>query len=292
MKILIMYKSWVGYLPRFVEEGKKRGAEVTLVHFTDLSLRTGQDLRSTIVRVKGMDIKEFDLVYVRSVGKYHEELTLLADYCKTHNIKLLERTLKEGNVDRDHKSYEALKLLAAGLGYPKSYFSSPAKIMSHLRRENTWPVVIKPTGGKRGRAVYLVRDLETAEKIFQGRVKLNYVVQDYIENDGEYRVWVIGGKLFGAMHRPVRTGGFEIVGMTGQSKKVELNEAMAKLAVRAAEVLEVDAAGIDMVRDKKTGTPYVLEVNRAAVFGIFERKTGLNVVGAIMEWLTQQVSTS
>lgn len=278
-------------MPRFVEEGKKLSADVQLSHFTDLSLRTGKDNKSTVVRAKGVDIKEFDLVFVRSVGKYHEEMTILADYCKTQGVKLLERALQQGNVDRDHKSYEALRLLGAGLGYPKSYFSSPKKILSYLQREDRWPIVIKDTGGKLGRAAYFVRDFEIAKEIFKGRVKKNYVVQEYIENDGEYRVWVIGGKILGAMHRPMRIGEFEMVGVVGKSKPVELDKDMKELALKAVEALDVDAAGIDMVRDKKSGKPYILEVNRAAVFGTFERITGLNVVGAIMKWLVGQVKS-
>ncbi len=283
MKILLMYKSWAGYLPRFVEEGKKLGAEIILGHFTELTLR----LRSgqAVVEINGADVKDFDLVYVRSVGEYHEEMTILADYCKANKIKLLERTLAEGNVDRDHKSYEALKLLEAGLGYPKSFFGSAKQTLDYLRQNTIWPIVIKDTGGRRGRGVYLVPDIETVEKIYLGRARSNYVVQEYIKNDGEYRVWVIGGKVIGAMHRPVRVGGFEMVGMTGKSKTIELDREMETLAIKAAEALEVDVAGIDMVRQSGTGTPYVLEVNRAAVFDTFERVTGINVVVKIVEWL-------
>lgn len=282
MKILVMYKSWAGYLPRFVEEGRKVGIEVTLGHFSELVLETGDGVG---VKLGGKDVKEFDLVYVRSVGDYHEEMTILAEYCKTHQVKLLERTLKDGNVDRDHKSYEALKLLEAGLGYPKSFFGSAGETLQYLRQNSQWPVVIKDTGGRRGRGAYLVKDIETVEKIYLGRGKKNYLVQEYIPNNGEYRVWVVGGKVIGAMHRPVRVGGFELVGITGKSTKIEVDENMADLAIKAAEALEVDVAALDMVKDSQSGQLYVLEVNRAGSFDTFERVTGINVVGKMMEWL-------
>lgn len=287
MKILVMYKMWAAYLPRFVTEGERRGAEVKLAHFTEIILEAGD----TGVKLMAGDenIKDFDLIYVRSVGQYHEEMTLLADYCQTQKLKLLERALRYGNVDRDHKSYEALKLLEVGLGYPKSFFGAGEQILKHLRKINQWPVVIKDTGGRRGRGVYKVGNLELAERILRGRVKRNYVVQDYIKNDGEYRVWVVGGKFIGAMHRPVREGEYELVGIMGKSKKVELEPEMKELAIKAAEALKIDVAGIDMVCDAETGKAYVLEVNRAPVFEVFEKVTGVNVVREIMEWLVGQV---
>ena len=281
-KILVMYKAWAGYLPRFVEEGKKQGLEILLGHFTQMVLEVNDGV---MVTVGGQDVKCFDLVYVRSVGEYHEEMTILAEYCKMHNIKLVERTLRDGNVDRDHKSYEALKLLAEGLGYPKSFFGSAQQTLEYLRRNATWPIVVKDTGGRRGRGAYLVRDIETVEKIYLGRSKRNYLVQEYIENDGEYRVWVVGGKVIGAMHRPVRVGGFELVGITGKSTKIQLDTEMEALAIKAAEALEIDVAGIDMVKGLKDGKPYVLEVNRAGSFDTFERVTDINVVAKIVEWL-------
>ncbi len=285
-KILVMYKSWVGYLPRFVEEGKQQGVEVFLGHFAQMVLEVNDGVK---VVVDGQGVEDFDLVYVRSVGEYHEEMAILAEYCRMHQVKLLERTLRDGNVDRDHKSYEALKLLEAGLGYPKSFFGSAPMTLKYLRKLKMWPVVIKDTGGRRGRGAYLVRDIETVEKIYLGRSKRNYLVQEYIENDGEYRVWVIGGKVIGAMHRPVRVGGFELVGITGKSKPIELDAEMKELAVKAAEALEVDVAGIDMVRGLRDGKPYVLEVNRAGSFDTFERVTRINVVSKIVEWLNGQV---
>jgi len=289
MKILVMYKMWGSYLPRFVVEGERKGVEVKLEHFTELKLETKE--KGVSLKAGDIDVKEFDLVYVRSVGQYHEEMTLLADYCKTNKVKLLETALQHGNVDRDHKSYEALKLLGAGLGYPKSFFSSAKQTLKYLETNKKWPVVIKDTGGRRGRGVYKVGSLELAEKIFQGRVRRNYVVQDYIKNDGEYRVWVIGGKYIGAMHRPVREGQYELVGIMGKSTPVKLGRQMRELAINAAAALEIDVAGIDMVKDVETGCGYVLEVNRAGVFGVFEKVTGLNIVGEIMDWLIKQGKT-
>ena len=60
---------------------------------------------------------------------------------------------------------------------------------------------------------------------------------------------------------------------------------MEALAIKAAEALEIDVAGIDMVKGLKDGKPYVLEVNRAGSFDTFERVTDINVVAKIVEWL-------
>ena len=66
---------------------------------------------------------------------------------------------------------------------------------------------------------------------------------------------------------------------------VELSEDQSEIAVRAAETLGLDIAGVDML-DSSRG-PLVLEVNSSPGLEGIEKATRVNVAGKVAEHLTR-----
>jgi glutathione synthase/RimK-type ligase-like ATP-grasp enzyme len=64
----------------------------------------------------------------------------------------------------------------------------------------------------------------------------------------------------------------------------EVPEAVVKTAEAAARALEVEVAGTDLVISKKTGEVYIIEVNEAPQFKVFEKRTKINAPRKILEY--------
>ena len=62
-------------------------------------------------------------------------------------------------------------------------------------------------------------------------------------------------------------------------------ESSSTLAVMAANALEIDIAGVDIIHDEATGKAYVLEVNSAPRWESIEKDTGLNIEREILKFL-------
>ena len=68
------------------------------------------------------------------------------------------------------------------------------------------------------------------------------------------------------------------------------NKAEIATAVRAAQILELGVAGVDMIRSKRG--PLVLEVNASPGLEGIEAATGIDVAGAVVEFVTQEAASS
>ena len=95
-----------------------------------------------------------------------------------------------------------------------------------------------------------------------------YLFQKFINIDREFRVLVLGGSV-GIIHTKTTrdNSGFKI-GYSDMDEYPEFLKSRRSLgsikdtAVKAAKVLHVDIAGVDICRERETGKLFVFEVNR------------------------------
>jgi RimK family alpha-L-glutamate ligase len=130
----------------------------------------------------------------------------------------------------------------------------------------------------------LVRDLRKSETE-EGK---RYMLQEFIANDGDYRVLVLGKKVLGVMKRSSQSVE-EFKNNYSVGGKVEvatLPQNILDLAVKAAEVCGLAVAGVDVAfRDYDIKKPVIWEVNKGPQFKGFMQATGINVPGEIVKYL-------
>jgi ribosomal protein S6--L-glutamate ligase len=158
----------------------------------------------------------------------------------------------------------------------------------------SFPVILKGSGGDRGTRVYKADNLKELEKLVrklrpsetgEGR---RYLLQEYIENDGDYRVLVLGEKVLGVMKRSSQSKDeFRNNYSAGGAVEVaELPEDVKKLAVKAAKVCGLAVAGVDVAfRDFDRTKPVIWEVNKGPQFKGFMKATGIDVPSEIVKYL-------
>jgi len=115
------------------------------------------------------------------------------------------------------------------------------------------------------------------------------IIQQFIgEAAGrDYRAFVVGDKVVAAMLRTAPEGEFRSnIHRGGEGQLVKLPRSFATAAIKAAKVLGLRVAGVDMM-ESKTG-PMIIEVNSSPGFEGIERATGLNIAGTIMDEVIKQ----
>ena len=111
-------------------------------------------------------------------------------------------------------------------------------------------------------------------------------MQEFIKDAGgaDIRCFVIGGKVIAAMQRTAKEGEFRSnLHMGGTAKVIKLKPEERALAVKAAKVMGLDLAGVDIVRSGHG--PLVLEVNSSPGLEGIEAATGKDVAGAIIDFI-------
>jgi ribosomal protein S6--L-glutamate ligase len=130
----------------------------------------------------------------------------------------------------------------------------------------------------------LVRDLRKSETD-EGK---RYMLQEYIPNNGDYRVLVLGDKVLGVMKRSsAKQNEFRNNYSAGGTVEVaELPEEIKQLAVKSAKVCGLAVAGVDVAfRDNDLKKPVIWEVNKGPKFKGFMQATGIDVPAEIVKFL-------
>ena len=157
----------------------------------------------------------------------------------------------------------------------------------------SFPLVLKPQHGTTGKGIVFIGNRQDINE-YNGPWGEMIAVK-YIPSDGDYRVFVIGGKCVGAMHKTwqnknnhnfrVRSGGEERVGVTNK-KQLGI---LAKIAERAIKISGLDYGGVDIIQDKETGKYYLLEVNSCAGWqNGFVEATGVDPAEEVIKWFERE----
>ncbi len=154
------------------------------------------------------------------------------------------------------------------------------------------PVVIKLLEGTQGIGVILAPDTKVAEAIIETlqSTKQNVLIQQFIaESRGrDIRALVVGDRVVGAMRRSAQGDEFRSnVHRGGSVEAVELTEDYERTAVRAAQIMGLRVAGVDMLEGNDG--PLVMEVNSSPGLEGIERATELDIAGAIIDHIANQV---
>lgn len=157
------------------------------------------------------------------------------------------------------------------------------------------PIIAKPNSGCRGEGIILIRQVSDFEKL--ERPAGNYVLQEYIENNGDWRVIVVGGRPIGAMKRVAQEGAFLNNISQGAhattEEDPEVLKLLYKLAPRVAAQFHLRFCGVDIIRDERTGEYKILEVNTVPQwmnqYG-FTNVTGVSVAQKLAEYMKAVLS--
>ncbi len=179
------------------------------------------------------------------------------------------------------------------VGLPETTFVRDRKdILPAIDRIGGAPVIIKLLEGTQGVGVILAETAKVAEAIIETlqSTKQNVLVQKFVaESKGrDIRAFVVGDQVVGAMRRVAQGTEFRSnVHRGGKTEVVTLDEAYQQTAVRAAQIMGLRVAGVDMLEGKDG--PQIMEVNSSPGLEGIETCTQLDIAGAIVDYIAAQV---
>jgi len=192
------------------------------------------------------------------------------------------------SIARSRDKLRCLQLLArAGLDIPRTVMARDRTNVARLLRDvGGLPAIVKLIRGTQGVGVMLASTLEELEGIFATFSDLGeeVVLQEFIaESRGrDIRALVVGDRVVSAMRRRAKRGEFRSnLHRGGRGKALTLPRAHAEVAVKAAQVVGLRMAGVDLLETRRG--PKVMEVNSSPGFEGLEEATGLDIAGAIVE---------
>ncbi len=192
-------------------------------------------------------------------------------------------------ITRSRDKLRSLQLLSRkGIGLPITGFAhKPDDIQDLLKMVGGAPAVIKLLEGTQGIGVVLAENEKAAESVIEAfmGLKANILVQEFIKEAGgaDMRCFVVGDRVVAAMKRQAKEGEFRSnLHRGGTASLVRMTPEERSTAVRAAQTMGLNVAGVDILRSNHG--PVVLEVNSTPGLEGIESATGQDVAGMIVEF--------
>ncbi len=195
-------------------------------------------------------------------------------------------------VSRDKlRSVQVLSRHAIGIP-PTAFVRDRTSVLHAIELVGGAPVIIKLLEGTQGIGVILAENNKIAEAIIETlqSARQNVLIQKFVkESKGrDLRAFVVGDRVVAAMRRTAIGEEFRSnVHRGGSAEPVKLDAQYERTAIHAAQIMGLRVAGVDML-EAATG-PQVMEVNSSPGLEGIEHATGVDVAGAMIEHLEEQV---
>ena len=275
---------------RLQEEGKKKGHLVDGCYSSDLAIKADKNKFKLILFEK--DIESYDLIYFWTPGKRRWEWYTAAKYL---NEKKGTVVVNYKTVDPKYKLYltpamNYLKQTRENIPFPKSAIIFSSKMIDEVIQGFEFPLILKASIGRQGKGVFKVESISELRKLVDELIETSpsVVIREFIPNDGDIRVFTVGYSAIGAMKRtPVRKGEFRSnISLGGKGEKCELDKYpnIKEIAEKMSNITATEIAGVDIMINKDSGKPYVLEINPGPQFSGFEKYTGVNAALEIIKY--------
>jgi len=232
----------------------------------------------------GCSLDSFDLVYFELWYKARQQALAAARFCKRKGIPFFSNEMID--LDPDTKIGELAVMSDNDIPLPNTFTSSRKEIKRVFRMNSPidYPLIVKADDGYGGHNNFLVKDYDELGSVLDEYRQLTFVVQEFIPNDRDYRCIVFGGEIKFVLQRKRDENSGKHTnntssGAEGKSIPIDsLSEEARGIVVKAATILGRDSfAGVDLMIDKDTGKPYILEVNQTPQIEIgaeIEKKMG------------------
>ena len=289
MKIaIISQKAQLYSTRRLKRAAQKRGHEVHVIN----PLKCYMNITSLkpSIHYNGKALDGFDAVIPRigaSISFYGTAVVRQFEIMGVHSLA------ESVALSRSRDKLRSLQLLArAGIGLPVTGFAHSTKAKEDLiRLVGGAPLIVKLLEGTQGIGVVLTETQKAAESVIEAFRDLDayFLVQEYIkESKGtDIRCFVVGKKVVASMMRLGKSGEFRSnLHRGGKGVKVKITPQERATAIRAAKVLGLSVAGVDIIRSNHG--PVVIEVNASPGLEGIEKTTGKNVSGMIIEYLEKK----
>ena len=268
---------------RLMEAGKARGHEMYFYNIQQCYMRL--DTVTPEVRYRGGSIiQDLDAIIPRirpSMTFYGcallRQFHSIGTYCLNSDTAISQ--------SRD-KLFSSQLFSANDIQIPITGFAkSPLDTKDLINMVGGAPLVIKLLQSAQGKGVVSAETDKAAESVINAfkSLQANILVQEFIKEAAgkDLRCFVVNGKVVASIERSAPKGEFRSnIHMGGTAKKIKITLEERRLAIKAAKILNLAVAGVDIIRSNKG--PLLLEVNSSPGLEGIETSTGKDIANEMI----------
>ena len=290
MKIAVLSASQRLYsTQRLIEAGEKRKHEMIVVDHTKCVLQI--EKKNPIIVYNGKELTGIDAVIPRIGASVTFFGTAVV---RQFEMQKVFTAVESQALVKSRDKLRSMQLLSrAGLGLPKTIFSNYSRdTESVVAMLGSTPIILKLLEGTQGLGIILAETKKAAQSVLEAfnGLEARVILQEFIEEAKgvDIRAFVVEGKVVGAMKRQAKEGEFRSnLHRGGTAELITLTEEEEDSAIKAARVMGLGIAGVDMLQSSKG--PLILEVNSSPGLEGIEKATKKDVANEIIRYVERHV---
>ena len=230
------------------------------VDWSEITIDNGE------VFAKGISLSRFKFILVGAIGSNTDIYSSVQESIKTFRIKsFFYGTPSELN----NKVRQTTIMNLHRISQIKTVIAKAGKVTADsLIKSLKLPIVSKIIHGSQGKGVIKHDTKAELEAFLKKDPDTLFIFQEFIPNNGDYRVFFLRKELIYAIQR-ISKDKKEFrnnVSLGGTQDFIELESDAKKLALKACNAMDFDVTGVDLIQHKKTKKWYIMEINAAPQF--------------------------
>ena len=254
---------------------KKKNVSLEIKTAKDISLEVGENIQEK---------PDFAIFWDKDI--------YLAERLEKQGVRLFNSTRAVLLCDNKILMYQ--ELAGKGIKIPRTFIApktfeelnySKRDFLNNVIEEIGFPIVVKEAYGSFGEQVYLANDEKSLNDIIDQIGYKDFLMQEFIASSKgrDIRINVVGDKAVISMIRQNDNDFRSNISSGGHGEKYEPNKEYLELAVKAAQALGLDFAGVDVLFGEDG--PIICEVNSNPQFASTLKATGVNLADYIVEYI-------
>lgn len=275
------------FAARFEEVAKAQGWDFKKISINTLAFFYSKKGHESGIWRKGahLNLDESDFFFIRRSNPHGAATTLLAVVLRALGIPFTDAAQNLLNGVRTSKLTQPFELMEEGVPFPDTWIVTPRSFNENKEQilaSCTFPLVMKMKGGL-GKKVWKCeteQDLLDCIATQVGTEKnVLFLLQELVENTFDMRILVHKGEVLTTIKRASTDGFYNNISRGGTATAISATDEELDLARRAARGMQLDLAGVDVVRT--ADGPLVFEVNKAPDVTSFNEAAGFDLAERI-----------
>ena len=279
---------------RFLSEGRKMEIDVRVIKPSQFDIYVTQtDRDSILIDGEAVALPDFVFPYFNHHDQGYFILSIVRQLRRL-GVHVFNRARTIETV-RD-KLHTHQILAASGIDTPDTMLAKFPVNIDLIESNIGFPVVVKTLNGALGIGVFLIESRsafqDLMELVGETNPDLQLIFQKFVSvsKGRDLRLLVVGGEVIAAMERRAQDGGFKANYTSGASvHNFEPDREAIDIALRTADVLNIDIGGIDLLF-KEGGGYTICEANTFPGFKGLEKASGVNVAARILEAMQNELN--
>ncbi len=279
MKFSIIARQPTWHTDQLVAEGKKRGIEVEVINIHSLngSQKIIAQLGEVVLwRSSSLEIPLARSIFLQQIDKKKYLFNRVVGYNPLLPTKFFQQ-----------KAVNPLKTIT---GIPTYHFHTKGRLIQAIKQGLLkYPMVMKNNLSARGEGVSLVKSIVEVKNLSVDFC--DYVFQNFIKNDGDVRVLVLGGMALGLMKRVKGKDDFRnnvsLGGAATDASGLTEAEDLKNKALSLASKFGLQFCGVDFIFDQEEKIWRFMEVNTVPQWQGFGSATGVNVAEKVLDYVIE-----